>query len=344
MSIFISIASYRDTELAKTVRSLIDNADNPDDLHFGIVDQEMRGRWADLDFVKNLKHKKVHFKDAKGAGYARKLATELYEGEDFFFQTDSHMRFAKGWDTRLIDMYNWCVQDAGTSKVILSQFPAPFEVLTDETDHYIEGDSAFWDEPSWTSVVHTYYGAWAGNRERMKDMSVPHKSHTVLGALLFSRGQIALDVPYDERISFMGEELCYAIRAYTKGYEIYAPNEMLAWHFYKRMDKPKVWGDRRQAWFGIEKFSKEVQRSVLLGEDNGVYGISDYQRYEDYQKMIGIDFKEFYSESKDNTDNSFISQEITFDDVPLITSGPCLANEHIVCQIDFCSCNCHKEK
>lgn len=345
MSIFVSIASYRDVELLKTVNSLIQNADHPQDLHFGIVDQDQRNKWVDLSHVPNLKHVKMHYKDAKGAGYARKLATELYDGEDFFFQTDSHMRFAKGWDTKLKQMYDWCVQDAGTDKVILSQFAAPFEVLTDGTDRYIHGDKDFWDDVSWTSVVNTYYGAWAGNREVMKDKSKPHKSHTVLGALLFSRGQIALDIPYDERISFMGEELCYAIRAYTRGYKMYAPNEMLAWHFYKRTDRPKVWGDKKAAWFDIENFSKETQKSVLLGEDNGVYGIADKDLYEEYQEMIGINFHEFYGEEKEPVkDLNWVSEEITFDFEPTLVSGPCLNDEHKFCSVDVCICDCHREK
>lgn len=345
MSIFVSIASYRDSELPKTIRNMIDNADNPDQLHFGVVDQDARNKWADLSFVKHINHVKILHKDAKGAGYARKLATELYDGEDYFFQTDSHMRFAKGWDTRFRQMYEWCVKDAGTKNVILSQFPAPFEVHTDGRDYFIKGDKDFWDEPSWTSVVNTYYGAWAGNREKMKDRSSPHKSHTVLGAMIFSHGQIALDIPYDERISFMGEELCYAIRAYTRGYKMYAPNEMFAWHFYKRNDRPKVWGDKKAAWFDIERFSKDTQRSVLLGEDNGVYGIGDYDLYLEYQQMIGIDFHEFYGvEQPERKDLDWVSEEISFDFDQPIMSGPCLNNEHKFCGVDVCGCPCHKEK
>lgn len=345
MSIFISIASYRDDELARTVWSLYENADNPQDLVFGIVNQQARGRFDDFSWLGDqVRLDNVHYRESQGAGWARKRATSLYDGEDFFFQVDSHMLFAQGWDTDLIDMYNWCVKDAGTDKVILSQYVAPYEIFTDGTTNFPEDDEDFWDEPSWTSVVYTFYGAWAGNRERMQDFSVPHKSHTVLGALLFSRGQIALDIPYDERISFMGEELCYAIRAYTRGYEIYAPNKMVAWHFYKRPDRPKVWGDKKLAWFDIEKFSKDTQKSVLLGEDNGVYGIGDYQRYLDYQKMIGIDFSEFYGvEREPIQDINFVSEELNFDFEPALMSGPCLTDKHEYCSVDVCVCDCHKE-
>ena len=105
MSIFISIASYRDLELPKTVNSLYQNADNPEDLVFGIVNQDARNKHATFPHLKDqLRTNNIHYKDAKGAGYARKLAMELYDNEDYFFQVDSHMRFAKGWDTKLKNM------------------------------------------------------------------------------------------------------------------------------------------------------------------------------------------------------------------------------------------------
>ena len=313
MSIFISIASYRDRQLKPTILSLLENADNPDDLHFGIVEQERRRHWLDLSFLKHVKHEKILHKDAKGAGYARMLASNLYDGEDYYFQTDSHMRFAEGWDTAYLDMYNWARKDAGTDKVILSQFPAAFTILTDGSIEYIENDPDYWDEPSWTSVVNTYYGAWAGNRERITNFSNPVPSHTVLGAMIFGPGSLATDIPYDPRISFMGEELCYAIRAYTRGYKIYAPNEMLAWHFYKRTGHAKIWGDQKQQWYRMEKASKDTQRDVLLGIEKGPYGIDDLALYKEYQEMIGIDFHEWYAVEHEIVDIDFIEEEITLD-------------------------------
>ena len=92
MSIFVSIASYRDDQLQKTVKSLYDNADNKEDLVIGIISQDLRGKHKRVDWLKDqVKFIEMHAKDAKGAGYARKLAMELYNEEDYFFQIDSHM-------------------------------------------------------------------------------------------------------------------------------------------------------------------------------------------------------------------------------------------------------------
>jgi hypothetical protein len=352
MSIFISIASYRDRELPKTVESLYDNADNPEDLTFGIVNQNERNRFDDFSWLEDqVVLRNMHYKEARGAGFARKIAMEMYDGQDYFFQTDSHMRFAKGWDTKLKNMLKESQELAGTEKVILSQFPAPYTIFTDGSINYIKEDPDFWDDVSWTSVVNTWTGVWAGNREKMADKSKPHHSHTVLGALLFTTGKFVEEIPYDERISFMGEELCIAIRAYTRGWEMYAPNEMICWHFYKREDRPKIWNDNmaNRKWTDIESNSQKVQESILLGIEEGVYGIGDYQRYLDYQKMININFESFYNkEIRDKRNLGVITQEMEFDDnfdfITVAKSGYCAKGLHSKCLAkEDCQCKCHGE-
>jgi len=301
VKIFISIASYRDKELRKTALSLLNNAYDPNNLYFGILTQDINHRHPDLSFLPNLKHEQIHAKDAKGAGYAREIVMSMYDGQDYYFQVDSHMRFAKNWDARLITMLSEAQNTAKTDKVILSQFPAPYQIHTNGQEYYPEGDLWYWSDPSWTSVVFTKFGSWAGNREILKSTNSPQKSHTILAGYLFAPGKIVNEVPYDPRISFMGEELCFALRAYTRGWEIYAPNEMLAWHYYVRKDHPKVWTHRDDAarkikWKEIERQSYELQREVLLGADEGIYGVGDKKRFAQYQRMIGINFKKFYEE------------------------------------------------
>lgn len=347
MTIFVSVASYRDTELVPTIKSLLENADSPELLHFGVLSQDLKGKHPDLSFVQNLTYKTMHSKDAKGAGHARKIVMEMYDGEDFFFQTDSHMRFVKGWDSKLIDMWRVATEEAGP-KIILSQFPAPYEIYTDGSLNIIRGDKDFWDDVSWTSVVNTFYGAWAGNREVMEDRSKPHPSHTILAGLLFSHGGFVEDIPYDERISFMGEELCIAIRAYTRGYKIFAPNEMVCYHFYKRPHAPKVWSGKDQharehKWTDIEMQSKRVQEKVLLGIEQGIYGIGSDDLYEEYQRMIGIDFASFYGkELARKTNLSLLFQEM--DIFMTMKSGYCMEEFHEECINKRCECTCHEGK
>lgn len=318
MSIFISIASYRDTELLPTVQSIISNAENPDDLHFGIVSQDINKNHPDLSFVENLSYLKMDFRQARGAGYARKLAMEMYEGESFYLQLDSHMRAVANWDTKLLDMYDQSTVLAETKKVILSQYPAAYEIHTGGREYFVQGHEELWSTPSWSRVHNRDNGSWSSIRQNIDDLSKPHPSHTVLAGYLFAPGNFVEEIPYDERISFMGEELCIAIRAYTRNWKIYAPNEMLFWHFYKRRQSPKIWNQvedtkREIKWIDMEMRSKRVQKDILLGIERGTFGIDDYDKYLEYQEMIGINFSDFYQNEMHKKVNSGIkSQEIMF--------------------------------
>lgn len=346
MSIFVSIASFRDRELSSTVNSLLSNADSPEEIFLGIVSQDLKEKHLDFTHIKNCKQINLHVKDARGAGYARKLAMDLYDNQDYFFQIDSHMRFAKHWDSKLKNMLLLAQNDAQTEKIILSQFPAPYFIGSDNKEHYPKNDPYLWDRPSWTKPFNTHKGVWAGLRQDMDDFSKPHKSQTVLAGYIFAPGNIVKEVPYDDRISFMGEELCFALRAYTRFWEIYAPNEMLVWHFYKRVDDPKIWkGSGFNKWMKIEKESSEIQRKVLLGLEKGDYGIGDKKRYFEYQDSIGIDFHEFYLSDKISykENMSVLIQEIDFNDTPPKTQY-CISNIHNECQEILCKCECHERE
>jgi hypothetical protein len=318
MTIFVSIVSYRDAELVPTIKSVIDNADRPEDLYFGVVSQDDMNSHPDLLFVKNLSYTMMDASKSKGVGYARKKAMELYSGQDFYLQLDSHMRLASGWDSKLIDMYEWCKDKTGNPKIILSQFPAPYEVHTDGSIFYPKNHEELWERPSWSKVHNRDNGSWSAIRQEIKDPSSPHISETVLAGYLFAPADFISEIPYDERISFMGEELCIAVRAYTRGWLIYAPNEMLAWHYYKRKRSPKVWNQmedlkRPLKWIDMEMQSKRVQKNILLGKEQGVFGIGDYSKYLEYQELIGINFSDFYDNVLHDKVNSAVrSTEIFF--------------------------------
>ena len=316
--IFVSIASYRDTELSPTIKSLINSADKPEEIRLGVISQDLKNHHPDLSFVENISYQKIDFTEAKGVGYARKLAMELYGGEDYYFQIDSHMRFAKSWDSKLKKMIKLCQNISNNNKIVLSQFPAPYEIHTDGKEFYPKNHQELWDRPSWSRVHNREFGAWSAQRQEIEDISLPHPTHTLLAGYIFSTGDFVKEIPYDERISFMGEELCLAVRAYTRGWDLFAPNEILAWHYYKRKRSPKVWDQiddmrRKHKWINLEMKSKSVQKDILTGKEKGIYGIGDEKRYQQYQELIGINFLDFYNtEMNKKVNKSVRSQEIIF--------------------------------
>ncbi|GIS26844.1 MAG: hypothetical protein CM15mP127_12170 [Gammaproteobacteria bacterium] len=96
MSIFISIASYQDPLLESTVFSAIHNADNPNNLVFGICDQSSNIK--DLSAYNaqseiSMSTLILYFRrDHVGL---RKSHQSLFQDEEFYLQIDSHTQFDK---------------------------------------------------------------------------------------------------------------------------------------------------------------------------------------------------------------------------------------------------------
>src|SRR6478672_7522891 len=98
MTIFISIASYRDPQLVPTIQDCLAKARRPDDLSFGICWQ--RGPEEELPYQDDprFRIREVDWRESQGACWARSEIMGLYDGQDYFLQLDSHHRFVEGWD------------------------------------------------------------------------------------------------------------------------------------------------------------------------------------------------------------------------------------------------------
>jgi hypothetical protein len=102
-TIFIQIASYRDPELLNTLKDCIANAEYPDRLRFGICWQHSEeDEWDTMDLYKDdsrFRILDINYKDSTGACWARHSIQQVYQGETYTLQLDSHHRFIKNWDS-----------------------------------------------------------------------------------------------------------------------------------------------------------------------------------------------------------------------------------------------------
>ena len=303
MRIFISIASYRDPELQWTIKSAIENANNPDNLYFGVVHQGVDSELFDIQTIKNMSLIKMHPKEAKGAGYARAKAMELYSGQEYFLQIDSHTRFAPGWDSICIDQLNRAKNISGHSRILLSYFPAPYEPERNGGMFLIKNNPKIKGYPTRQKILLNKRKQWTAERfefdSKLKEN--PELSQTVLGGFMFSDGLIVNEVPYDSEISFFGEEVCFAMRAWTRGWDIYSPSKNIVYHFYSRGGYSKIWKDRNLpgiSWKELEEISYNKQKRILCGEETGVFGAGSVRTLAEYEIFTNTNFKDFYSLTK----------------------------------------------
>lgn len=300
--IFISIASYRDPELEHTIKNAIDNSAYPENLYFGIVHQGTDKELPDLSFVRNKKVISMHPKDAMGVGFARSKAMELYNGEEYFLQIDSHIQFVKNWDTKLINQLQMAKIKAKNDKVIISAFPGMYIRESNKAVliKFHAGNEMTY--PTKQKLSRRKNGAWASGRVEFESKDeYPELSNTVLAGFIFTTGNIVKEIPYDPEISFFGEELCFAVRAWTNGWDIYSPKEFILYHFYGRNGYKKIWKDnnvRKISWAEIEARSEEKQKNVLCGIEQGTYGLGSIRPIEEYETLVGYNFKHMYGLTK----------------------------------------------
>lgn len=313
MSIFISIASYRDPELMRTINSAIENADNPEDLVFGVVVQDFIEDIPNYKELENMRVIKMHPKYARGAGYARAKAMELYQGEDYYLQIDSHTIFEKGWDSICIEQHNLAKQIAKNDKIILSYFPPPFYIESNKKLSFPKNNKERPGKPTKQWPLLTEKMEWTAKRIDLSDTNTPELSATILAGFIFTTGDIVKEVPYDPEIAFFGEEICFAMRAWTRGWDIYSPCKIILYHFYSREGYKKIWKDRNlrvASWKQIEEDSRRKQKNVLCGIEQGIYGPGNYRHIKLYEKLCGIDFKQIYGLTVKEDKSTISSKEM----------------------------------
>lgn len=283
MKIFIQIASYRDPELVNTILDLLNNAKYPENLSFGICDQNDHNTkidYAAFNF-KNIQALCIEYTKSQGACWARSLTQSLYSGEDFTLQIDSHTRCEKDWDEKLISLYS----DIGNPKAVISTYPSMYT----PGQSYDQYNKAIY-------MCHVYKmcnGFINARPSRIKNIESPIPASAVAAGFIFGPASIINDVKYDPEFYFSGEEAALAVRLYTSGYDLYHPHINLFYHYYTRKEQHKHWTDHKNWSTYSSRASKKL--SCLLGRNNnfilGEYGLGNMRTMEDWRVYSGIDYK-----------------------------------------------------
>lgn len=298
-SIFISVAAYRDPLLLQTLCEAAKNADHPDRIVFGVVEQ----REAEERLIvpsalqKQVRYVGVDPKDSRGVCWARALAMSLYSGEDWFFQIDSHMLFDEGWDTYLLENIAACFQLS--AKPILTGLPNAFShkdgICTKNAKNTGTIVTKFKGDVGFAEGGHTLaYTSYTDTTQK------PVNAMNIAGAYVFAAGGIVEEIPYDPRYYFYGEEQSFSIRAYTHGWDIFHVPSMPFYHLYSNETVKDVrkhhWeveqdAGRGQRWWELDKAAKIRLSRLVTGNLYGVYGLGTQRTLEDYNRDFGIDYR-----------------------------------------------------
>jgi hypothetical protein len=287
-SIFIQIVAYRDLELIPTVEEAIAHAAHPEGLSFGIcwqygTDKE-KNYISKLKAIKNCRIIALTASQACGVGWARSLVQKLWEKERYTLQIDAHMRFLPGWDVELIKMLKRCPSE----KPLLSTYPPAYRPPRE-----LVGDTPSRLEPDKFRDPGTLTLRGIGD---LSKCSTPQLGAFVAAGFIFAEGSIIEEVPYDPDIYFTGEEVLFAAKAWTRGWDIYHPNLSVCWHFYNTGKKRVVHWEDHKDWWVQNQISESRFRQILgmetAKEDFGIYGLGNVRSLAEYEAFAGVNFQE----------------------------------------------------
>jgi [Skp1-protein]-hydroxyproline N-acetylglucosaminyltransferase len=266
-SIFVSLGTYRDPYCPMTLKSLYSQAEHPERLFVGLLQQncfeekcrtgvlkggivETMGKDDDCYqlFCASPEGKRsgacntgqvrlynVNESESLGPYMARYLGAKFYRGENYYLQIDSHSQFVQNWDSKLIRM----VETAEAKKPVISTYPPDSTFNWKDSIGFRMCDSEFAKAQIEWQIIRL------GSSMTFDSFvpKTPRYAPFVAAGFFFSWGGFLHEVPFDPLLPwiFMGEEISMSARLWTAGYDIFSPTTNVLNHYYVRRHYPKFW-------------------------------------------------------------------------------------------------------
>ena len=314
--IFVSIASYRDDECSLTLQSLFNNAKIWNRCYAGICQQNNKTdedclnniKIENQDFKKNVRIIRISHKEAKGPTYARFLCSSLWDGEDYYFQIDSHTTFSKDWDEKLINMIKEIKDKKLSLKPVISHYPIDKINIYKNESKVPHIKTAEYDSNGILKLSPAGYTDTNNDYLRTCYMSA---------GMFFCSSTFLNEIPFDPTLDylFMGEEILTSVRFYTYGWDIFTPKINIIYHEYTRNDKPKYHDDNKDKFDNTKAIQKV--KSLLNNDDNYKnyeYGLGKIRTLNDFYKNCEI----INTNNTNNTNNSNNANNNTYSIIGLL--------------------------
>lgn len=303
-SVFIQIPAYRDLELQKTIIDAVQQSSGETHLHFGVhncylTEDEMHLKYPEFS---NAKISQVNSLAPQNIGLqlSRKIANNFYDGEDFYLQIDSHMRFVKNWDKHLMDIF-YLYKHLGINKPLITQYPSAYSYDAEMNEKYVPSREAVNIAYNPTRISFHENKLQFSNTRIPTQTAVSVEKHcaftaSVSGGFIFTEGSFYQITP-NPRIAFWGEEPLIAARAFTNGFDLVVPHMDIAWHLYtsnqnqKYIRRHHAWRDFPDIWPKLDLDSKTEYFRIMTEREIGRYALGSERSLDDFEQFAGLDFR-----------------------------------------------------
>ena len=235
---FVSIISYRDPALLTTIESLLDQAKDP--WRFRIVALLDADTVRDAELIARARdfiHPNVTIQIrptilSKGVGEARAHVFNNYVRDEYFvLQLDSQQEFVKNWDEYLYNQWDRIEDPMAVLTYNPSDIGVPEDDMYDKSYMFVYKGVNRYGIPQQKSHL--------TDREPMWKYQGRIKTVGWCAGMSLTTVQTMQEVPIDPCMYFLGEEISYAVRLFTHGYNIYLVDNHLMTHVYRRQGRIK---------------------------------------------------------------------------------------------------------
>jgi len=298
-TIFVAFPALDDSEVIPTIKDAFKKAKYPERVRLGVALLHSTGVYK-RDFKSGIKpyKKQVRYSTTKvtarnvletlGVGRGRKLAADLYGGEDYVLQVDSHTLFCKDWDEVLIGLHKEAVSSLSLDKVLLTGYSGHFHYDGENSRvpftndgklryPFISGEHRFSTTiPNWWDIPlpHDYPHKFAP--------CVKFNANFAFGDREFGKYNGVL-----EEAVFFEEELIQTINLTAAGFNLVFPvsNEPLICHLYS--SHVNVYGGTRAGFHQymselvLQVFNKKTDENYLsfIEDPKNQAAIKKWERY-----------------------------------------------------------------
>jgi GT2 family glycosyltransferase len=217
---------------------------------------------------------------------------------------DSHTDFSEGWDTRCIADLKSCNSD----KPVLTMYPDNYNSRKPQGEN---------KPPSYLRFKKMNENSGLPEIEGPLFKRIPNKCFRSLFlgcCFVFTSAKIIKEVPFDPHCPyvFFGEEISYAARLFTHGWDTFTPRSMVIRHMWNRQ-RPTFWANFNGN-NPLHKKRRKMEREgyhrlkVIMGLASkntsdvpiGIYGVGNKRTLSDFQNFIGVNFhtKEIYAKAR----------------------------------------------
>lgn len=285
--IFVSIASYKDSQLVPTIEDLFKNAKNPE--HIRVVVFNQTDYTSSEDFKLFFEDKKVEiynldYRLTRGVCWIRHKIQSFIENEKYYLQIDSHMRFGQDWDVKFKDYLYEC----NSAKPVLTFYPSAFDVEKGKTQNNIIKNEIRGLNRKACSSLGISMDKNLCNIQNGDDKPIP--GTTIAAGFLFAPIEYVKEVPYDPTIFWNYEESDQTYRGFTNGWDFFGLPECLIWHKYNTTGVMTHYKENPDSMHRENRSNDYAEKKYFSGDYEGQYKLGKERSLKEYEILNNIDF------------------------------------------------------